>query len=481
MFSELLGIGLSLLGGSRANDQAQAQYDAMMKQIELQRQQQEMLYRMAMEAQYQQDTRNDELRSWEQWARNSAMDERLWQIDELNKYTSQLTSERQYEIDRQIMADQEAAKIQAFRMEQMLRNQNLSEQERAYAVKAFEEARAVAAGERQDDLRMYYENKLKAEAQRDFMMGVYGDARATAQSERNADLAIRDNIMRQIEGMTGAVQAAYDSFGAAPRSVELTQADIDTEIARRQDQYQSDVDRATSAIGSQNEAALIGGGMDRSSMGTQMRGDVASRMADEYQSARDRAYDDAMKFITGKVSALNSNVGDIMSQRGRVLQEIMGAYGAGISPMSNLPSVSSAMGGYNTANLVGDGVYDRAIVSANNYQPPINIGSGIYDSDLYTMMSGIAPNMVQRSAASPSFFNIESSVTNPQNLLLSDPGGYMGMYGQIGSNILSGLAGSYQYSQDRADDMVGSPGTAFANWLNDNSGTVDGWFGWGKK
>jgi hypothetical protein len=483
MFSQLLGLGTGLMGMFQANSQMEYQYAMYMQQLQDQRDQRTMMYGLAMDAQKDTDERNAELRQWESWAKQTAATERQYQIQESERYADQLLSERQFEIDRQVRADQEAARIQAFRLEQMLTNQRLAGEEREFAIAQLRQAQEIASSERTEDLTRYYQNKAKAEIQRDFMMGVFQDAQGIAREDQNRDLAVRDRVTGQIDRLQGTVQAAYDSMGSAPTVERLTRGDIDNEIARRTAQYTSDVDRAADRVASVNEADLIRGGMDRSTTGTASRGEIAGRLADEYQTARARAYDDALKFITGQSQSLTANVNDIMANRGAILSEVGGVAGLGLDALNNLPGVTSRMGALDAARLVGDGTYDRGISSANTYSAPVGIGSGIYDSGFYTLTPGMSEYGVGNSAAFNRSTGIGSSITNPVNLAMESPGTYFGYAANNSANMLNAYGNMYNNAQSNASGATSGFFGDLNEFVNDYGGSINkklgSWFGLG--
>lgn len=472
------------MGMFQANNQMEYQYAMYMQQLQDQRDERTMMYGLALDAQKKQDERNAELRQWESWTRQQAQAERQYQMQESERYAEQVLAERQFEIDRQVRADQEAARIQAFRLEQMLQNQRLAGEEREFALAQLKQAQEIASAERAEDLKLYYENKLKTEIQRDFMMGVFQDAQAIAREDQNRDLAVRDRVVDQIDRLQGTVQAAYDSMGSAPTVERLTKADIDNEIARRTAQYTADVDRAADRVASVSESDLIRGGMDRSTTGTAVRGEVAGRLADEYQSARMRAYDDALKFITGQSQSLTQNVNDIMANRGAILTEAGGVAGTGLDALRNLPGVTSRMGALDAARLVGDGTYDRSIVSANNYQAPVGIGSGIYESSLYTLAPGMSEYGVGRSAAYNRAQGVGSGITNPVNLMLENPGTYFGYAANNSANMLNAYGNMYNNAQSSASGATSGFFGDLGEFLNDYGSKIDSklgsWFGFGQ-
>ena len=473
-FTEVLGLGTSILGMFQANKQAKRQQKMFEQQLALQREQMAINQGYAEDAMAKQDTRNSELREWEQWQRATAAQERDYQMQEADRYADQMLSERQFEIDRQVRADQEAARIQAFQLEEMLNNQRISGEERKYAIAQLEQARAVASEERTADLKRQYENQERAKIQREFMMGAYTDATTAAREEQNRDLAMRDRITGQIDSLSGTVRAAYDAMGQAPTVERLSKADIDSEIARRTEQYTSDVDRAADRVASINEAGLVRSGMDRSTTGTAARGEVAGRLADEYQSARNRAYDDALKYITGKSDALTGNVNDIMANRSSVLGEVSGVGSTGLEALMNLPGIASRVGAYDAARMVGDGIYEGQIGSANDYQAPVQINSRIYDN------MNITPGMSDYTVGTSAGYNranyVDSASTQPSTLILENPGTYFGYANANQANLLESYGTMSSNARTRSDEYSALFGSQLSSYLNDNKDKINSKF-----
>ena len=326
-------------------------------------------------------------REIEQLNRLIAQDERAWQMKEYEGQKAQLLQDRNASIERQILEDKDAARLAAFQMQRLLMNQELTEAERAFALKEYEEAKAIAEGERDEDKRLFLQNQAIKEIEKEFMMNEFLQAKSKMKDEADIALAYRDNLIDRIEGASMALdKAAYD-LGPVPELRQFTEQDIRNEQARRESKYMSDVDRAAEAVASVNEADLIRGGIDRSSTATDTRGEIARRIADEYQTARMRAGDDALRYITDTSNLLASNVQNNLSRRGSILDEVARIKGAGIQDLMNLqdmPSVASAI--YNMAGSVPSSLYDRSIQSASA-SAPINIGSGVYEggSTLPTM------------------------------------------------------------------------------------------------
>lgn len=483
-FSTVMGlaqVGTSLFGALGANRRANQQYQLQMQQLQNQREMQEMQYGLARNAERRQQEENAYLREIEQMNRSIQQQERLFQLQELEEYKDQVMAERRREIDRQIEADKEAARIQEFRLNQLLQQQDLAAEEREFAVQQLRNAQSVASGERDEEMRRFLEDRETAKIEREFLMGEYQGALARAQDEQARDLALRDQIMGRVDGLRSTLQEAQAGLGDIPEVARLTPGDIDAEVRRRQEQYMSDVDRAADRVASVNEADLIRSGLDRSSPGTARRGEVASRLAQEYQNARQRAYDDALAYISGEQNALNTNLEAILGRRGAVLDETAGVEGTGIDTLLNLPSVQSTVDATRLASMVPSSIIDRQIASANDYRAPVGINTARVDG-LNAMTPGIAQNFRVGSSAAvnPQFAQaLQSGVYQPQRLSLSQPSTYYNQAFGTGDRMLETTTNMYDNAQARSQEASQAFGSSLAGFLNNNADTIDGWFGGG--
>jgi len=257
MFSQVLGIGLSALGAFGANRQAQAAFDMEAARFDELRRQVGFNEYMASLAEDERKSNNSYIRDREQLDRLLAGEERQFQIDQLMRNQRILSEERVYDINRQMEMDREQARIREMQIQQLLQNQELSQRERAYAEQQLEHAKAIAAGEREDDLRRYYEERAIADQNRQFMMDQLFESQTSFADDRARDLADRDRVLGQVGGLQRALRLAELELGAVPDIPTISKEELDAEIARRQDQYQGDVDRAAERVASVNEANLI--------------------------------------------------------------------------------------------------------------------------------------------------------------------------------------------------------------------------------
>ena len=195
--------------------------------------------------------------------------------------------------------------------------------------------------------------------------------------------------------------------------------------------------------------------MDASTQGTGVRGDVASRLADEYQKARFKAYDDAMDYISGRQGIYNTDISNIISSRGAELDQAGGVLGAGIGQMSSLPNAPSAMNymGY----MPSSAVYDRApSLSANTYSDVIGINS-LANNDYFNFGSMLSEIPGVRSGASNLGTQLGSQVYN-YSPYSWNPSGYA-------QNTLSSAGTQYTNAVTSGEKAGSAFGGAWEDWI----------------
>ena len=574
MFSAILsGIGL-LQSNSRANRAAADQRAAQQQQAEMQAKQ----YELALQELGMKREEQEYQRAMEAFNRTIMSNERDFREQNLSEYKEQLLAERMEGVNRQIMEDRAAARFREFQISQLLRNQQISGEERSRAIAEMEEAQAIARGERDEERREYLERKATAQVEQQFRMDTFQDAQRTAQSERAFELeqllqnqqisaserrealdmlaeakalagfeserdyqnflsaqqtrqAERDyglgifedargvaaqerqdivtqrgNIMRAIDGLRSGLRSTQAGLQDIPDVQVLTEGDIRSEIDRRTTENLSDVDRAAERVASVNEADLMRVGMDVSDLAKQRRGDIASRLSEEYNNARNRAYDEALQYITGRQGLYANDINQIANNRSAMLGEEASIGQAGIQSMIGLPNAPSANSALNFYSSVPSGSYDRAISSAGNFSSPLNVNSAIYNdnigsansamgymptgtanigfgissaggnrdfrgigSSIYDSINvgtGLAGYLNPRSAATTSGLTLGSEVMSPYNLNF-DPASYFSNSQAIGTNILSGANTAYNNAMNNSA-MAGSQfGSSLNDWYMD--------------
>lgn len=449
LFSEVLGLGVNLLGMGQANSNAKRQARLMERQIdgmlEISRGQLELQERNQdlIEEDY---ARRVEI---EQLNRALMEQEREWQLGELEYYREQLKDDQDRQIQRQLEMDREAAAIQAWRLEQLDWARDMAADERSYALEMLQEAKAIASGERDEQLKRFYEDRMKAATNRDWQVGQYESARRQARSEREFDLSERDMVTDRIMGLERSLEDALKRLGDPMELYRTTPEEIEGEYRRRASEYQSDVDRAATRVASIGEADLIRTGMDVSTTGTARRGEITERIAAAYQDARQRAYDDALAYIGGRQTTLNAPVGQDMERRSGVLREVANVTGAPIEALMSRSNPSSELPAYNIASLVGSGILDRGISSANAYSAPMPIGSALIDGT-GSYAPGISEYEVRTSLADPSYLNIMSAVFDPYSQNVPNPAAFGSNAVSAGGAALSARSGMYGSAMDTA-------------------------------
>jgi len=409
--------------------------------------------------------------------------------------------------ERQALMDEEAREMQLYRLREAARNRDLVASEREFAKMLLGQAQDVAGTERDEQMARFLEDRETRADERQFVVDQYEDYLRQAQAERDAEMGIREQILAGADDLQSRLEATASQLGYVPEIEQITPEMIEAEVARRTGEYQADVDRAAEAVASVNEADLIRAGLDASTGGTQRRGEIAARLAQEYQNARTRAYDDAMGYISGRSNAMATNVGNIMDRRAAILGETANIGGAELGILQNLRQLPSATGAYQMAANIGSGILDRNIVSANNYSAPIAVTSGLYDAsnamtsgmsnydyNLMNLMSGIksgnnysspvaigsaiydgniggnyASTLSPSSSASTAGLNLGSSVLAPYNQTFQNPMTYLGNANSYNNSIISGLVGQYNQGYSRLTDAS----SHFGDLLDANAGDLD--------
>ena len=222
MFSAILGLAGTLYSANQASKQASAARQLQMAQMEQQKQFQNANFLLAQDANRERREQNQYLQQIEALNRRLAGQEREFQMSELDNFKKALLKERSEDIERQILQDKEAARLSTFRLEQLLKGQDISEQERNFAIQQLELARATAAGERDEELRRFLQDRATAQIERDFLVKMALDAQDQARLERAEGMAIRDQILNQILGLQNAVTQTASQLGLQHFAIQVS-------------------------------------------------------------------------------------------------------------------------------------------------------------------------------------------------------------------------------------------------------------------
>jgi hypothetical protein len=483
MFSAVLGLasaGIGLFGSmSAANQQAELAYAQMAqqeRQFQKQMDMQMLQFGMGQDAMRAQREENAYLRQIEQMNRLTAQQERQFDIGETQWLRNQQGEERQYALSRQLQLDRDAARQQAMQIEQLLRNQQITQQERQFALQQLEYAQSVARGERDEDMTRFYQEREQRQFERQFQVQQYQTMRQQAMQERGVEMDRRNRVTGQIDQLRDALQLAHHNLGPMPERPGITREQIDSEARRREDIYMADVDRAADRVSSVNEANLMRGGVDRSTGATARRGEITERIAQEYNRARERARDEALRYITGVQGTLFNEYNAAMGERGLTLQEVMGTQGAGIDQMMQMPGLPSAM--MNDYLQMQSGVYDRGLQSANTYQAPVQINSAVWQQGV---QGGLGETLGMPSVTANAA-GLRSGIFNPAQMTLNDPNAFFNTAAGIGNNMLDARTSMVQNQLGRADTASTNAGRSLTRFMNQLGGfgqraASDGWFG----
>ena len=428
---------------------------------------------MAMDAQRRQEEENRYRRNIENLNRRIAQDERDYQISRIERNDEARARQRADDVERQLREDDEARRIQEFNLNRLLQRDDIADDERRFAIEELRRVQAQAGEEAQEDRRRFLSETAQKQWERDFQIRQYEDARLSRQAERELQLANQDAIRNRIDEMQRALEQGARTLPATPRLAPLDEADIDAEVDRRTAQYREDVDRAASMVASRGEADLIRRGMDESTQATARRGDITERVAKEYQDARDRAYDDALKYITGQQAALSGNVTDIADARQRDLSEIASVSGAGIDQLSRIPAAPSSLDAYRLAQGIPSGLHSRGLASANTYRAPIHIGTS-------AVTGSLSPRLAQykrpTSLVSNDGFNLRSAAVGPAPQTIPSPSTFWSNSQSIANNLSTVFGDAYTDALTRSRDASSGFGQDFSKFAKDYGDDIANWF-----
>jgi hypothetical protein len=301
--------------------------------------------------------------------------ERQFEIDQLNEYKRRLADERNFQVARQVESDRDQARQRLEALEERTRAQGISKEERDFAIEQFKHAQSIASGERDEELKRFYEDRFSKQQERDQQLAEGEWAKQQALREREYDIARYGDVYGRVDTMQRALEDAYSALGAAPELQQLTMGDFDKEYQGRASEYASDIDRAAQMVASQGEAGRMTRGMDASTLANDEKVELTRQLSDKYTESRRKAYDDAVKYISGKSQAMGTNYDNIFKNRGLRLDEIAGVQGAGLDTLRALRAPSSAVDAARYTTGAGTGILDRDITSANNYRAPITLDS----------------------------------------------------------------------------------------------------------
>lgn len=466
----LVGAGLQAYTSYQAaNAAAEAQmYAAQLQQEQMRRQQDMQMFQMGMgqDQMRQMMEENAYRRMIEQQNRTQLGQERQFQMQEYAKNSEQLKSEREYMISRQLLADQEAAKQRQFQLEEYLQSKTLAADERKQALKMLEETKAIAKGERDDDLKRYYTNQQQRLDERDYAMRNYRAMQDRLVGERQYDIQGRNKVEGRLDNLYQTMQRTRAGLGDMPSVRQFTEEEIAAEEARRRDLGIKLVDRAADKVASINEANLIRSGIDSGNAGVNKRAEITAQISDLYDRAAMQARDEALKYIGGVQGTLYAGYDKELARRQAMLGEVGGVEGTGIAQLMQLKDPRSAVD-FNFMQTPS-GVYDRDILSANNYNAPMQINSAVMNAP--QLPFGMANTMNMPSAISTGWGNIVSGITGPSQSQFVNPQGFFNTASELGNSMFNWANQNYSDASAQAAAAAAASGASMQNLLSSMGG-----------
>ena len=465
LFSAALGLAGSIYGANKAAKSEAASMAQQQYEFDRNRELQQANMAIGLDDRRLQQEENQYQRAMERINRRKTGDERRYQLSEFEGYQDQLLAERRDVIERQLMQDKEAARQSQFELEQYLENRDLAQGERDEAMAALREAQAVASGERDEDKRRLLEDRAKSDIEREYVIQQYQQAQDTFASEREETNQFRDMLMNRIDSVQANSQDFANTLGMPMQVDPMTQGDVDAEYELRADEYMSDVDRAAQGMASSAETTLVRRGMSDSTLAEDTRAQLTRQVADQYTKARRAAYDDASKYISGRQAMNSADRNAQIERRKYLIGENTGLESMAMNGMLQLPGVASTTGQYNLLNAVPTGIYDRNVASANDYQAPIAIGTGIYDK--MSIGSQLAGYLNNPSAASTAYGNIQSGIYNPMSMNFGNAANSFSNASSMGNQMISAAQNNFANAQQNAMSAGTGLADSFANFTNE--------------
>ncbi len=494
MWGALVGVA-SLAGSmsqaSSANRQAQEALAFQREQLNEQRRMADLNYGLAQQEAARLQEYDAYQREQNDWSRQWAEQNYSYNRDLLESNRDQQLRQYQYLQDRQAQLDASAAEQRAFEMEQFLKNQQLTEEQRDWVKSQYEEAKAQAIMQRNYGLDRQSRADALAGLERQFDLDQIYRAQSIAQSERQYEQDKQQNILSQIDALSSTLNNTVNGFGDLVPLKHYTRFDVDQEAQRRGDLYAQLIDRAADRVASVNEADAIRSGMSESTQNNRRRADITSQIAHEYQQAYGKGYDEAQQYIGNLQAMEQDNRNQLLSEQQQKLQQLMtqldplqlaGQQGelrtSAIGPQMQAQSAInndinpfSVVGAYNGMNNVGSGVY-TGVPGTGNMAGTINLGSGVYGDGLST--PGIQFNAL--STPNPSAY-----MSNAASLIGAGNGLAETMY-QSAINSQNAASQAFGNSMANLGDMNwGNIGSSFSSGLesmfgaNKLSTTINGW------
>ena len=172
-------------------------------------------------------------------------------------------------------------------------------EERDFALAELARAQQIASGERDEELRRYYDNQFRAESERQYGIEQFERAQGIARSEREEEGVFRDALQGQLTSFQDELRRVQEGLGDIRRMDPLTQGQIDAQVGRYRDTAKDSYNEVIEQMASLNEADLRRRGIASTYPGD-TRSRMAQRLGDDLAMAQMQAEQQALAYISGR-------------------------------------------------------------------------------------------------------------------------------------------------------------------------------------
>ena len=160
---------------------------------------------------------NTQIQSYTDLNRLIAEEEQRYGREQVERNRGELDEQQAYEVERQIKADKDAARQLQFRLDQIAKDETKSQEERDWAISQLEYVKAIASGERDEELNRLYQDRMIKQQEYAYQTGNVERARNDAAAERATSLANRQRIQGFVQELRDALTGAKEGLGLAPQ------------------------------------------------------------------------------------------------------------------------------------------------------------------------------------------------------------------------------------------------------------------------
>jgi hypothetical protein len=238
-------------------------------------------------------------------------------------------------------------------LERIAYDDNLSEQERNFALNQLREEELIARRERDDEITRIGRadnTRVTEYAEREARLNA---DRAQRAAERAREVGIQDQILTGASQFRDDMRHLVDSLGSLTPPDLYGPDEIDRLTDRNMEALEGRMDRYVTKLMSEKEADLIRSGVDASSSAVGQRGDLMARVTPEVQAMISQAVRDATGEVEGKNKTLMDRFNALKAGQQDQFEKAAARGTAGLDIMARLNPATSA-------------VYDRDIGTAEN-------------------------------------------------------------------------------------------------------------------